>query len=38
MIAEEKKFIKKVLESLKNDFSDWKVYKNIGDGYIIENK
>ena len=38
MIAEEKKFIKKVLESLKNDFSDWKVYKNSGDGYIIENK
>ena len=38
MIAEKKKFIKTVLESLKNNFSDWKIYKSRVDEYVIENK
>lgn len=38
MIVEKKKFIKKVLESLKNNFSDWKVYKDQNHDYVLENK
>lgn len=38
MIDEEKKFMRKVEESLTNNFSDWKVYKDSSGDYLIENK